>query len=595
MLGPPDAAACTPATKLIDGRVKSAGRGAKSTPRRGPEQEPCPYHGGSDTLAFLTKRKRRRAARPKVVRMSRAALARPDRHRRCLADACLLLACLALPGPAMAGPWLDGGARPGASVQQALALLSASADDGLDPRDYAAEGLARRAQGLTAATSVDTAQAAAFEQALQVAFLRYLRDLHQGRVDPRALGVRLGPAPRPAVDLPARLGEALATNRLPELAAALRPALGQYTRLRSALALYRRLATAPGLPPLPATPSARPGMAYPSATTLHQRLLAEGDLPPDSPAPATAVYDESLAAGVARFQARHGLAPDGVLGRATREALNAPPSRLVRQIELAMERLRWLPPLDGQRFIGINIPMFRLWAWDPAQPAAAPLAMNVVVGRALKTQTPVLAEQMQQVIFRPYWNVPRSIALQELLPELAKDPPASLERQSLELVQGPGDDAKPVPADAEALARLQQGTLRLRQRAGDGNALGLVKFVFPNDDNVYLHGTPATRLFGRPRRDFSHGCVRVEDPAALAQWVLAEQPEWTRERIEATMQGTVPSVRVTLASPLTVILFYTTAMVMPGEPGVRFADDIYRHDARLERALANRRVPGALR
>lgn len=517
----------------------------------------------------------------------------PDRHRR-RATVWLLLGGLALPGPALAGPWLDGGARPGASVQQALALLSGAADDGLDPRDYAAEALARRAQGLAATTGVDDAQAAAFEQALQVAFLRYLRDLHQGRVEPRAVGFRLGPAPRAAADLPARLNEALATNHLPELAASLRPTLGQYSRLRSALALYRRLVTAP-LPPLPATPSARPGMAYPPASALHQRLQAEGDLPPDSPAPAAAVYDEALAAGVARFQARHGLAPDGVLGRATREALNTPPTRRVRQIALAMERLRWLPPLDGQRFIGINIPMFRLWAWDPAQPAAAPLAMNVVVGRALKTQTPVLAEQMQQVIFRPYWNVPRSIALKELLPELAKDPPASLERQSLELVQGPGDDAKPVPADADALARLQQGTLRLRQRAGDGNALGLVKFVFPNDDNVYLHGTPATRLFGRPRRDFSHGCVRVEDPAALAQWVLAEQPDWTRERIEATMQGTVPSVRVTLVSPLTVILFYTTAMVMPGEPGVRFADDIYRHDARLERALANRRVPGALR
>lgn len=516
--------------------------------------------------------------------MNRPAPARHHRHRR-EATAGLLLACLVLPGPVLAAPWLDAGGRPGASVQPAVALLSAAADDGLDPRDYAPEALAHRAQGLAGATVMDTAQAAAFEQALHSTFLRFLRDLHQGRVDPRALGFRLGPATRPAVDLPARLDEALATNRLPELVASLRPVLGQYSHLRSALALYRRLAAAPA-PPLPVTPPARPGMAYPPASALHQRLQAEGDLPPDSPAPATAVVDEALAAGVARFQARHGLAPDGVLGRATREALNTPPSRRVRQIELAMERLRWLPPLDGQRFIGINIPMFRLWAWDPARPAAAPLAMSVVVGRALKTQTPVLAEQMRQVIFRPYWNVPRSIALQELLPELAKDPPASLERQSLELVQGPGDDAKPVPADADALARLQQGTLRLRQRAGDGNALGLVKFVFPNDDNVYLHGTPATRLFGRPRRDFSHGCVRVEDPAALARWVLAEQPAWTPERIEATMQGDEPSVRVTLVSPLTVILFYTTAMVMPGEPGVRFADDIYRHDARLERALA---------
>lgn len=513
---------------------------------------------------------------------------RPSLGRRV---AGLLLAWLAV--SVHAAPWLDAAGRPSPSVQQALALLADAAEDGLDPRDYRPETLANRAQRLAHAATPDATEAAAFERTLHTAFLRYLRDLHQGRVDPRAVGFRLGPAARAAPpDLPARLDEALAAGRLHELVAALRPTLGQYPRLRAALAQYRRLALEAAPPALPATPSVRPGMAYAPAAALHQRLLIEGDLPAGSPPPTGELYDDVLAAGVARFQARHGLTVDGVLGRSTRAALNQPLSRRVRQIELAMERLRWLPPLNGQRFIGINIPMFRLWAWDPAQPAV-PLGMGVVVGRALKTQTPVLAEQMRQVIFRPYWNVPRSIALNELLPELAEDLSA-LERQSLELVQGPGDDAKPVPADADALVRLQQGTLRLRQRAGDGNALGLVKFVFPNDDNVYLHGTPATRLFGRPRRDFSHGCVRVEDPVALARWVLAEQPEWTSERIDATMQGEVPSVRVTLASPLTVILFYTTAMVLPGEPGVRFADDIYRHDARLERALSARRLTAEL-
>lgn len=212
-----------------------------------------------------------------------------------------------------------------------------------------------------------------------------------------------------------------------------------------------------------------------------------------------------------------------------------------------------------------------------------------MVGRALDTQTPVLAGELRHVIFRPYWNVPRSIVHKEILPAVHRNPDY-LDRNDMELVQGPGDDARPAPATAENLALLEQGALRLRQRVGPKNSLGLVKFVFPNDADVYLHGTPATQLFGRPRRDFSHGCVRLEDPAALAQWVLREQPEWTRERIEAAMNDeTKPSQRVPLARPVPVILFYTTVMVAPGSRDLHFADDIYRHDARLERALALRK------
>jgi murein L,D-transpeptidase YcbB/YkuD len=185
---------------------------------------------------------------------------------------------------------------------------------------------------------------------------------------------------------------------------------------------------------------------------------------------------------------------------------------------------------------------------------------------------------MRDVIFRPFWNVPRSIVRGEILPALARDP-SYLARHDLELVRGEGDDAASVAATPQAIALLREGALRLRQRPGPRNALGLVKFDFPNAEHVYLHGTPAQQLFARPRRDLSHGCVRVENPVALAQWALG----WPRERVEAAMHG-ARTQRVALARPVRVVLFYTTAVVL-GD-AVHFAHDVYGHDARLERALA---------
>jgi murein L,D-transpeptidase YcbB/YkuD len=159
----------------------------------------------------------------------------------------------------------------------------------------------------------------------------------------------------------------------------------------------------------------------------------------------------------------------------------------------------------------------------------------------------------------------------------------------MEIVSGPGDNARPVALTAESIAQLRRGTLRVRQRPGPKNSLGLVKFVFPNDENVYMHGTPAPQLFSRARRDFSHGCVRVEDPVALAEWVLKGEPAWTRDRILAAMNGD-RSQRVDLTRPIQVILFYVTAVVMPEDGTIRFAEDIYDLDIRLDRALARARV-----
>jgi murein L,D-transpeptidase YcbB/YkuD len=238
----------------------------------------------------------------------------------------------------------------------------------------------------------------------------------------------------------------------------------------------------------------------------------------------------------------------------------------------------------------LNIPMFRIWAWDAIPPTGEPLlGMNAIVGRALKTETPVFIEEMREIVFRPYWNVPPSILRKETLPLIARDP-GYLSRENLEIVRGQGDDARSVEATPENLALLRQGALRLRQRPGPSNALGLIKFVFPNEENVYMHGTPAKTLFARSRRDFSHGCVRVEDPVALAEWALKDRPEWSRERILAAMEGP-QSLRVRLTRPIQVILFYTTAAVMPEDGTIRFAEDIYGHDQRLDRALSSLPTP----
>jgi murein L,D-transpeptidase YcbB/YkuD len=267
-------------------------------------------------------------------------------------------------------------------------------------------------------------------------------------------------------------------------------------------------------------------------------------------------------------------------------AVQSPPEAArVRQIELALERLRWLPELGDRRLIVLNIPMFQLWAWDPWSEAPS-LSLRAIVGRAGRTPTPVFAKELDAVIFRPYWNIPTSILRGEILPALAREP-GFLDREAMEIVQGAGDNAQPVAITEENLALLKQGALRLRQRPGPENALGLIKFVFPNEEHVYLHDTPGKRLFNRPRRDFSHGCVRVEDPVALAEWVLEGEPEWTRERILAAAADAEHQSRVVrLRQPIRVILFYNTATVLPGSGEVHFAEDIYRHDRTLDRALS---------
>ena len=421
--------------------------------------------------------------------------------------------------------------------------------------------------------------------ALTVSAMRYISDLHIGRVNPQhfKFGLTIGPR---RYDL----ADELRTQVLPapDVAAVLakvEPNYDGYRRAEDALATYLKMASAPYAPLIPVPQKGvRPGNSFAAMPQLVARLRQLGDLPANADVPAdSTAYNGAVVAAVKNFQRRHGLDIDGVLGKGTVTQMNVPLKARVQQLDLTLERYRWIPPDFPQPPIIVNIPEFRLRTMR-RQPAKF-LTMAVIVGKAMRTQTPVFANQMKYVIFRPYWLVPTSILRNELIPKTRRDPDY-LSDHGFEVVDGGGDVVPSSPASDDVLSGLRSGDYRVRQKPGPKNALGLVKFIFPNEYNVYLHSTPQQELFQKARRDFSHGCIRVEKPADLAAWVLRDKPEWTMDKIQAAMNTGADNVQVNLAKPIPVLILYSTAVVEPdGE--VRFFDDIYGHDRSLAKALAN--------
>jgi murein L,D-transpeptidase YcbB/YkuD len=480
--------------------------------------------------------------------------------------------------------WIQNG-RPSAQAIAMIQLFKLASSKGLNPDDYdAAKWDPRMAKLQSLRPPPSDSDLAHIDLALTVCTMRYISDLRIGRVNPQHFKFGLDVGPK-KYDLPEFIRtQVLTAEDVPALFAKDEPPYEGYRRAENALATYLKLAAEGDSPAVPIPQKGvRPRKPYDGITQLVARLHQLGDLAPDSALPTNPTrYDGEIVDAVKHFQRRHGLEPDGVLGKDTVTALNQPLSLRVRELELTLERYRWIPPNFPEPPIVVNIPEFRLRTMRK-QPAEF-LTMRVVVGKAMRTQTPAFADNMRYLIFRPYWNVPPSIQRSELIPKAQRDP-NYLADHGFEVVSNSGGVVSDGSVSDGVMRGLRSGGYSIRQKPGPKNALGLVKFIFPNRYNVYLHSTPQQELFARARRDFSHGCIRVENPVALAAWVLRDKPAWTVDRIRTTMNGDT-SVQVNLDKPIPVLILYSTAVVEPdGE--VRFFEDIYGHDAALVKVLAN--------
>ena len=475
--------------------------------------------------------------------------------------------------------WSDG-AQPTKAAIDLIHELQQAGDRGLAPEDYPGERLASLLTDLRDTPRSGVEQWALFDASLSLAGLRLVSDLHDGRIEPASVGYHLT-VERIKLDIPATLAYLAGAASVAAALDALEPQFRHYALLKRELARYRALAADVGLNDLPALPakSLKPGNAYAGAAQLEP--LAPATAPPQTLTP-------PLVDALKHFQSRHGEKADGVLGAATFAELTRPLDARVQQIVLTMERFRWLPAKLASAPIIVNIPEFRLFAFESTSDTEAQIhQMDVIVGKAFEaTETPVFTADMTYLIFRPYWEVPYSIALKEIVPG-ARAHPTYLDKHQMEIVRGSGEAATVMANTKENVALVAKGVLRVRQKPGPNNSLGLVKFMFPNPYNVYLHSTPAQALFKESRRDFSHGCIRVSDPVGLAEYVLRDSPEWTREKILAAMNGT-ETLTVTLKNRIRVFVVYGTALATE-DGNILFFDDIYGHDQRLEAALNSRR------
>jgi murein L,D-transpeptidase YcbB/YkuD len=476
--------------------------------------------------------------------------------------------------------------RDGQPTPQALAVISALEDSqkkGLNPEDYdASQWPARLAALKSGSGNADTV--AQFDAALTIGAMRYLSNLRIGRLSPKPLAFDID-LDQKHYDLPQFLVQKVLTaSNVPEVLSEAEPQYLGYQRTETALQTFLNLAAQDHSDALPIPQrTMKSGDPYIGAAKLDQRLRLLGDLP-QSPAsiPNAHTFNASLVEGVKHFQTRHGLNSDGKLDKETLRQLNMPLSVRVIQLEDSLERWRWLPSDYPRLPVAVNIPGFRLRVFSDDHTIA--LRMNVVVGEAFKHQTPVFAKEMKYIIFRPYWNLPLDIVRAEIVPKLRKSP-SYLARKGFEATDQDGRVVSGRTVSAATLAQIQSGKLLVRQKPGPSNALGLVKFMFPNEFDVYLHSTPTPQLFNRSRRDFSHGCIRVEKPAELAAWLLQDQSKWTLEKIKAAMQSGPDNQQVNLTKQVPVVIVYLTAIVEEnGE--VYFYDDIYGDDASLNDALA---------
>lgn len=473
--------------------------------------------------------------------------------------------------------WFEEG-RPAPVLQATVKVIGEGAALGLDPADFDA---GRLAEATATGSAVSGRERALLDVALSVEWMRFLSAAHRGGVAAPLAG--RGPdLPARSMDLPRLVHETRAGGDPAGVVASVEPRYPGYVRLKAALARQRALAASPWLPIVPPHTRVEPGDAWEGIPAVRARLATLGDLPEQASPPANPdLHDPALVTAVRRFQDRHALAVDGVLGRRTVAAMNVPPARRVRQVELSLERWRWLPD-PGRRVVVVEIPRAELWAIDMER-GTTDLHMRAVVGEARSHATPMLAAPISAVVFRPYWVPPPGILREEILPR-ARARPEWLAGHGMEIVARPEEGAETFAPTEDALSRVARGELILRQRPGQRNDLGAVKFVIPDARCIALHGTPYGRLFELPQRQRSHGCIRLEDPNALAVWILSTEPGWGTARI-AEAVGRERSTAVKLREPVPVVFVYGTATVDP-DGTEHFTEDVYRLDAQAEEQLS---------
>jgi len=466
------------------------------------------------------------------------------------------------------------GEAPVAARGSALAIFLAAVDrEGLRPEDYDA------ARAVALLGAVERERQAELELTLSRGLLTYARHQAEGRSQPRGRDFDVPLAMRQVGGAAIMEAAAVAAD-LPAWLAGLAPTGPRYARLVALLAELRLVAAGEGWAVVPDAEPLKPSMVRQAVVPLRRRLTQTGDLPASAavsaPAASATRYDAEIEAGVRRFQARHGLEPDGVAGKSTLAAMNQPAGWRIVQVLVALERLRLGVHDLGQRYVHINIPDYHLTYVDRVGDPAVPVRYEsrVVVG-TIKDQTPTFTGSMTFIELNPNWHVPRSIATKEFLPEIQKDP-TYLERHNY-VLSANGAAVDPWSVD---WATVTQGSFpfRIKQRPGSGNALGRVKFMFPNDYNVYIHDTPRKALFARGQRTFSHGCIRLADPFTFAELLLGRHG-WDKARFEEAVRVGRTRI-VNLTDPLPVFITYETAWVDDAGT-VQFREDIYGRDATL--------------
>jgi murein L,D-transpeptidase YcbB/YkuD len=475
--------------------------------------------------------------------------------------------------------WIQNSA-PGPGMDALINALREADREGLDPQLYNVALVEQRrkegSKGFLSPKGFEPREAAVMDAWLTYLYMKYASDLADGLSD-LAHADPAWKIKTEKFDPLQYLEAALRDDRVTQSLRDLLPDDSQYQALRKALEEYRQQKSAGGWPQLPARLKLKAGQRSADAPALAKRLAASGDFTGTiPPAGQPAVYGPDLQEAVRRFERRHGLEDTPIVSAPVVAELNVSIDDRIHALEMNMERWRWLPRTLGDPHILVNIPEYRLEVWDRGR---VPLTMKVVVGKQ-DTPTPIFADQMTHIVFSPYWNVPPDIAANETLPEALKDP-AFLDRTNMDVIDKGGNVVDPSTIDLNNPAEY-----RFRQRPGSSNSLGLVKFMFPNQFNVYLHDTPADSLFARASRSFSHGCVRVEEPKQLAEYLLRDQPEWTPDKIDEAMHAGEERT-VKLAHPIPVYLGYWTARVS-ADGIVQFRRDVYGIDSRLTTMLAER-------